>query len=145
MFSHGELFLFVITEIENINYLNHFIVIFRRSKQLKKTPGKSRSGSFKDEPVEVYCRIKPIPNTLESCLKLISSKTVQLFAPEGFSGYRNGLNGKEIQYTFKQVFDDSYSQKEIFDTVAFPLVHQLVNGKNGLLFTYGVTGILLNY
>lgn len=31
-------------------------------------------------------------------------------------------------------------QKEIFKTVALPLVESLIQGRNGLLFTYGVTG-----
>uniref|UniRef100_A0A8D0F0T0 Kinesin-like protein n=1 Tax=Strix occidentalis caurina TaxID=311401 RepID=A0A8D0F0T0_STROC len=31
-------------------------------------------------------------------------------------------------------------QKELFDVVAKPLVEDLIRGKNGLLFTYGVTG-----
>lgn len=117
-----------------------FLVRCRRCRQLRKTPGKSRSGSFKDEPVEVYCRIKPITSSLTNCLKVISSTTVQLSAPEGVGGYRSGANVKEIQYTFREVFDESFSQKEIFDRVALPLVHQLINGRNGLLFTYGVTG-----
>ena len=47
---------------------------------------------------------------------------------------------KEIQFTFNQVFDDSVTQKEVFDTVGLPLVSHLINGRNGLLFTYGVTG-----
>ncbi|KAK6642850.1 hypothetical protein RUM43_004352 [Polyplax serrata] len=111
-----------------------------RCKQLRKTPAKSRSGSFKDEPVEVYCRVKPIPSNLTNCLKLISSKTVQLSAPEGVVGYRNGVNAKEIQYTFRQVFDDGFSQKDVFNTVALPLVHQLISGRNGSGKTYTMNG-----
>ncbi|KFV03665.1 Kinesin-like KIF23, partial [Pterocles gutturalis] len=44
------------------------------------------------------------------------------------------------QYSFKEVFGTSVVQKELFDVVAKPLVEDLVHGKNGLLFTYGVTG-----
>uniref|UniRef100_A0A4W3IIK2 Kinesin-like protein n=2 Tax=Callorhinchus milii TaxID=7868 RepID=A0A4W3IIK2_CALMI len=45
-----------------------------------------------------------------------------------------------MQYSFKEVFGFFTTQKELFDVVAKPLVEDLVHGKNGLLFTYGVTG-----
>ena len=46
----------------------------------------------------------------------------------------------QTQYSFKQVFGTHTTQKELFDVVANPLVDDLIHGKNGLLFTYGVTG-----
>ncbi|CAL1548953.1 unnamed protein product, partial [Lymnaea stagnalis] len=52
---------------------------------------------------------------------------------------RNG-QVKEYQYTFQRVFDEFASQKAVFDHTALPLVRDLVAGKNGLLFTYGITG-----
>ncbi|NXX94313.1 KIF23 protein, partial [Centropus bengalensis] len=45
-----------------------------------------------------------------------------------------------MQYSFKEVFGTLVVQKELFDVVAKPLVEDLIHGKNGLLFTYGVTG-----
>ncbi|XP_040562314.1 kinesin-like protein KIF23 isoform X9 [Gallus gallus] len=45
-----------------------------------------------------------------------------------------------MQYSFKEVFGTLVAQKELFDVVAKPLVEDLIRGKNGLLFTYGVTG-----
>ncbi|NXT74546.1 KIF23 protein, partial [Zapornia atra] len=44
------------------------------------------------------------------------------------------------QYSFKEVFGTHVVQKKVFDVVAKPLVEDLIRGKNGLLFTYGVTG-----
>ncbi|NXP45744.1 KIF23 protein, partial [Heliornis fulica] len=44
------------------------------------------------------------------------------------------------QYSFKEVFGPHVIQKKLFDVVAKPLVEDLIRGKNGLLFTYGVTG-----
>ena len=38
------------------------------------------------------------------------------------------------------VFDEDSTQANVFDTVGLPLVHDVLIGKNGLLFTYGVTG-----
>ena len=38
------------------------------------------------------------------------------------------------------MFDDAFDQKQIYDQVGLSLVQDLLSGKNGLLFTYGVTG-----
>uniref|UniRef100_A0A3P8PX02 Kinesin-like protein KIF23 n=1 Tax=Astatotilapia calliptera TaxID=8154 RepID=A0A3P8PX02_ASTCA len=62
-----------------------------------------------------------------------------MHTPEGFKTNRNG-EYKETQYSFKKVFGVSVSQMELFEHVAKPLVDDLIRGKNGLLFTYGVTG-----
>ncbi|XP_071463437.1 kinesin-like protein KIF23 isoform X2 [Marmota flaviventris] len=109
-----------------------------------KTPRKPlvKKGSqtnFKD-PVGVYCRVRPLsfPDQ-ECCIEVINNTTVQLHTPEGYRLTRNG-DYKETQYSFKQVFGTHTTQKELFDVVANPLVDDLIHGKNGLLFTYGVTG-----
>ena len=38
------------------------------------------------------------------------------------------------------MFDEESSQGDVFDKVGLPLVNDVLQGKNGLLFTYGVTG-----
>lgn len=47
---------------------------------------------------------------------------------------------KETQCIFKHVFDANSTQRECYSLVAQPLVENLIKGRNGLLFTYGVTG-----
>lgn len=47
---------------------------------------------------------------------------------------------REYQFTFKKIFTEIHNQKDVFNIVARPLVENLIKGKNGLLFTYGVTG-----
>ncbi|XP_042352799.1 kinesin-like protein KIF23 isoform X2 [Plectropomus leopardus] len=102
-------------------------------------PPKKPSSNQKD-PVGVYCRVRPLgTEDEECCIEVISSTTIQLHAPEGFKTNRNG-EYKETQYSFKKVFGVSVSQIELFEHVAKPLVDDLIHGKNGLLFTYGVTG-----
>lgn len=86
------------------------------------------------------CRVRPLKYGTASCLKVLSQTTVQFSPPEGAVAYRNGSNYKEVQHTFKQVFDENSTQKDVFEKVALHLVKQLIGGKNGLLFTYGVTG-----
>uniref|UniRef100_A0A670K4H2 Kinesin-like protein n=1 Tax=Podarcis muralis TaxID=64176 RepID=A0A670K4H2_PODMU len=71
--------------------------------------------------------------------KVINTTTVQVHPPDGYRIFRNG-EYKEVQYSFKEVFNIGGTQKHVFDVVAKPLVDDLIHGKNGLLFTYGVTG-----
>uniref|UniRef100_A0A673A2Z5 Kinesin-like protein n=1 Tax=Sphaeramia orbicularis TaxID=375764 RepID=A0A673A2Z5_9TELE len=111
----------------------------RKGKTPRRHPPKKPPNSQKD-PVGVYCRVRPLgTENEECCIEVISSTTIQLHAPEGFKTNRNG-EYKETQYSFKKVFGVSVSQTELFDFVAKPLVDDLISGKNGLLFTYGVTG-----
>lgn len=94
--------------------------------------------SIKD-PVQVYCRLRPMQSTDMSCMHVTSATTIVITPPESAANFRMVTN-KEIQTTFSRVFTSDVTQKEIFKTVALPLVESLVNGRNGLLFTYGVTG-----
>ncbi|XP_073320571.1 kinesin-like protein KIF23 isoform X1 [Pagrus major] len=108
-----------------------------------KTPrrhGPKKASNTEKDPVGVYCRIRPLGGEDEECcVEMISSSTIQLHAPDGLKANRNG-EYKETQYTFKKVFGINTTQMELFEDVARPLVEDLIHCKNGLLFTYGVTG-----
>ncbi|XP_077996675.1 kinesin-like protein KIF23 [Glandiceps talaboti] len=109
-----------------------------RGKTPKKTPRKIASNA--KDPVEVYCRLRPKDeDDGEESIEVINSTTVQLAPPQCSIAYKSG-HYKETQYKFKYVFPDDTSQKALFDHVCYPLVNDLIRGKNGLLFTYGVTG-----
>ncbi|XP_036696728.1 kinesin-like protein KIF23 isoform X7 [Balaenoptera musculus] len=111
-----------------------------RTKTPRKPPVKKGSQTSLKDPVGVYCRVRPLSlPEQECCIEVINNTTVQLHTPEGYRLNRNG-DYKETQYSFKQVFGIHTTQKELFDVVANPLVDDLIHGKNGLLFTYGVTG-----
>uniref|UniRef100_A0A8C9WVB6 Kinesin-like protein n=1 Tax=Sander lucioperca TaxID=283035 RepID=A0A8C9WVB6_SANLU len=116
-------------------------LFFRKCKTPRRPPKKPSISFY--PPVtfaQVYCRVRPLGvEDEECCIEVISSATIQLHAPEGFKTNRNG-EYKETQYSFKKVFGVSISQIELFEHVAKPLVDDLIHGKNGLLFTYGVTG-----
>ncbi|XP_077372859.1 kinesin-like protein KIF23 isoform X2 [Festucalex cinctus] len=109
-----------------------------KGKTPRRPPPKKTSGQ--KDPVGVYCRVRPLGGEDEECcIEVISSTTIQLHAPEGFKTNRNG-EYKETQYSFRKVFGVLVSQTELFESVAKPLIDDLIHGKNGLLFTYGVTG-----
>ncbi|XP_050310521.1 kinesin-like protein KIF23 [Anthonomus grandis grandis] len=107
------------------------------AKRLKreKTTVSNNSNSDKD-PVHVYCRLRPLEEGSEpsSCIKILSANTLGLYTPESKSVT------KEVHYKFKHIFTGFSTQSEIFNHVAYPLLEDVLNGKNGLLFTYGVTG-----
>ncbi|XP_041031252.1 kinesin-like protein KIF23 isoform X3 [Carcharodon carcharias] len=107
--------------------------------QTPRRPVKKPSNNLKD-PVGVYCRVRPLTTEdTECCVEHISNTTIQLHPPDGIKVNRNG-EFKEMQCSFKEVFGAFTTQKELFNVVARPLVEDLIHGKNGLLFTYGVTG-----
>ncbi|XP_034077051.1 kinesin-like protein KIF23 isoform X2 [Gymnodraco acuticeps] len=103
-------------------------------------PGPKKAANIDKDPVGVYCRIRPLgAEDEECCLEMISSSTIQLHAPDGLKANRNG-EYKETQYSFKKAFGINTNQLELFEDVAKPLIEDLIHCKNGLLFTYGVTG-----
>uniref|UniRef100_A0A8D3BRY4 Kinesin-like protein n=1 Tax=Scophthalmus maximus TaxID=52904 RepID=A0A8D3BRY4_SCOMX len=116
-----------------------FFITYSKSKTPRR-PGPKKASNTEKDPVGVYCRIRPLgTEDEECCVEMISSSTIQLHAPDGLKANRNG-EYKETQYSFKKVFGINTTQMELFEDVAKPLVEDLIHCKNGLLFTYGVTG-----
>nr|CAI5820125.1 unnamed protein product [Callosobruchus analis] len=105
-----------------------------RSLRREKTTLSSNSNSEK-QPVFVYCRLKPVNESEDTtpCIKVLSSQ--ELCIAQELKGTR-----KELCYRFKHIFTSYTTQREIFDHVAYPLLDDLLHGKNGLMFTYGITG-----
>ncbi|XP_043263298.1 kinesin-like protein KIF23 [Colletes gigas] len=92
------------------------------------------------DPVQVYCRLRPMQHPTDvSCMKVTSDTSLIITPPESSTNFRTSSN-KEIQTTFSRVFTPDATQKDIFNVVAYPLVENVIRGRNGLLFTYGVTG-----
>lgn len=78
---------------------------------------------FKD-PVEVYCRLRPLKNENDcACIKRVDDNTLHLIP--------SGNNKLESFYTFKYVFPEDTTQKQLFDRIGLPLIRDLIHGKNG--------------
>ncbi|GFU29884.1 kinesin-like protein KIF23 [Nephila pilipes] len=106
-----------------------------RAKTPKKALAKFKV-SVKD-PIVVYCRVRPLDNQYDQiCVKTKDDKTVVLFPPDVS---QNSRIIKEVHYSFQFAFNEATTQKDLFEHVAYPLVQDLLNGNNGLLFTYGIT------
>ena len=108
-----------------------------------KIKSRTRRRSLKaKDPVEVFCRIRPnedpIPEDTEDenytrCIGVISDTILQLNPPKSSLAYKSG-NKTTTQHTFKFVFQDSVTQKKVFDHVARPLVYDLLNVSYNLFF-----------
>uniref|UniRef100_A0A8C5BAA0 Kinesin-like protein n=1 Tax=Gadus morhua TaxID=8049 RepID=A0A8C5BAA0_GADMO len=116
------------------------VLVDHRKAKTPRRPGHKKTSNTEKDPVGVYCRIRPLgADDEECCVEMISNTTIQLHPPDGLKANRNG-DFKETQYSFKKVFGIQTTQKELFEDVAKPLIEDLIQCKNGLLFTYGVTG-----
>ncbi|RWS13149.1 kinesin-like protein KIF23 [Dinothrombium tinctorium] len=98
----------------------------------KAAPPTKPKPSLSKDPVEVFCRLRPNANVADlTCVRRYNDTTIQLVSPSS--------PRIELFYSFRYVFPETATQKELFDCVALPLVSDLLAGKNGLLFTYGIT------
>ncbi|TGZ73918.1 hypothetical protein CRM22_001236 [Opisthorchis felineus] len=98
-----------------------------------RTPALRHLRSSSGQKVQVFCRVKPNSTDSPSCIEIINETTLKTV------GSRAG-SYKETLHTFSAVYDDQVSQDVVFQNVALPLVGELLEGKNGLLLTYGTTG-----
>lgn len=112
------------------------------SKKLSPTtPGKTtqQKAPKPKDPVEVYCRLRPLKEEeAQSCANVISESVLQLNPPECSHDFKSG-HKNPTQHTFKHVFDEDSIQTDLFDSLGFPFVEDLLQGKDGLLFAYGIT------
>ncbi|TKR77834.1 hypothetical protein L596_018738 [Steinernema carpocapsae] len=99
---------------------------------------KRKHASKKKESLEVLCRLTPYSG-VDPAVRFYNETTVCTSPPAGLL-QRSGSPYPETLYKFGYVFDESESQQDVFERSASDMIEQLVRGKNGLLFTYGVTG-----
>ncbi|GMR48105.1 hypothetical protein PMAYCL1PPCAC_18300, partial [Pristionchus mayeri] len=100
--------------------------------------GKLKHKRSDKETLEVVCRLTPY-NGNNPCLTLVDENTVECSPPSGVLN-RNGQPNADKVYEFGRVFDETDTQKDVFERCSVDLIEHLVTGKNALLFTYGVTG-----
>uniref|UniRef100_A0A0N4ZFA1 Kinesin-like protein n=1 Tax=Parastrongyloides trichosuri TaxID=131310 RepID=A0A0N4ZFA1_PARTI len=89
------------------------------------------------DSLEVLCRLKPC-SELEPCIVPIDDQHIKVIPPRGYD--RRGIIPNEAVYKFGAIFDDAASQKDVFNRSTIDLIRGVLNGVDGLLFTYGVTG-----
>ncbi|KAF8499449.1 P-loop containing nucleoside triphosphate hydrolase protein [Gautieria morchelliformis] len=93
------------------------------------------------EAIKAFLRIRPQSSeepTSTPYLSALSSTAVQMTDPSP-STCRLRPVSTHSTYTFSKVFLPETQQAEFFTHAALPLVRDLLEGQNGLLFAYGVT------
>jgi len=121
------------------------LTFFRRIRTPARTPAAqsrmvARLASTETEEVAVFCRLRPLASEdgEERCVEVCEDGHSVRVAPPADSA-RYGLRAA-LQCRFAGVFDEECGQRRLFHSVGLPLVRNLLLGRNGLLFTYGVTG-----
>ncbi|XP_026561670.1 kinesin-like protein KIF20A [Pseudonaja textilis] len=100
------------------------------------------------QPLKVYLRVRPFSkaelenNENQDCLIIENQETVTLQAPKELAQIKT--NEKKIghsahQFTFTKVFGPDTTQNDFFEGTMKDIVKAYLEGRNGLVFTYGVT------
>jgi hypothetical protein len=88
------------------------------------------------EPIRVYCRVKPPPPNEASCAEIANGTSVVLRAPHPDA---SADAEKADSFHFTGAFSNNYTQEDVYNATAQPLVNSLFEGRNCLLFSYGPT------
>ncbi|CAL1599496.1 unnamed protein product [Knipowitschia caucasica] len=93
------------------------------------------------ENLKVFLRIRPFTATesdsgeSQECVLVEPPHSVLLTAPRSL----RSLSQTSQRFSFTQVFGPDTSQQQIFDGSVRSLLHDVLDGGNALVFTYGVT------
>lgn len=104
------------------------------------------------EPIRAYLRIRPRGNQEGTpYIHVLSDKEVLMTPPDSVKVRTRGTSSP-VKYTFSKVFDGDAKEPELsndleslseqsqfFTETTLPLVQDLLEGRNSLVFTYGVT------
>jgi len=100
------------------------------------------------EPMKVYLRIRPFlpkevnKNEDQACIIVKDNQKIELSAPKDSFAFKSGIRGladQSHEFTFTHVYKQETLQKDFFDSTMLPFVKDILDGQNGLCFTYGVT------
>ncbi|XP_062376652.1 kinesin-like protein KIF20A [Sardina pilchardus] len=125
-------------------------------KALPELSGISSIASMQSEVIDgpeqqqlrVYLRVRPFSKEEQNsgedqgCIVLEDSETAVLHAPKGSASMKNsekGIGQSMYKFSFTQIFAPEVGQAEVFDGTVRSQVQDFLQGKNALLFSYGVT------
>ncbi|KAJ7770894.1 kinesin-like protein [Mycena maculata] len=117
------------------------------SKPTAKRKGPKSAEDDEREPIMAYLRIRPHLGDDEPSsspyLEPLSDTSVRMTDPHDPQNnawrYRVSTIAPSSIYTFSHIFPTHTSQSDFFTKTTLPLVRDVLQGQNGLLFAYGVT------
>ncbi|XP_053208171.1 kinesin-like protein KIF20A [Panonychus citri] len=95
-----------------------------------------------DEKIATFLRIRPIDNFTieESPYKIIDSNKIYIDEKTSSNcGSAKKINATRNVYNFTEILDESVNQLNVFSKCCLPLVEDVLDGNNGILFCYGTT------
>ena len=100
------------------------------------TPKKNNYEKKLENSMKIFLRVRPRnQNETESCID-VDGNSILLIPPQSLL---NGRGQKKI-YEFENIFDENTSQKTIFEKTFLNLLPSISEGRDILLFDYGVKG-----
>ncbi|KAJ3815667.1 kinesin-like protein [Lentinula aff. lateritia] len=120
-----------------------------KSTTVTRKAGKANANAadIEREPIMAYLRIRPNVNEddeVSPYLTQLTDTSVRMTDPNQehqnpSSRFRSSAVTPSSTYTFSHVFPPNTMQGEFFTRTTLPLVRDVLEGQNALLFTYGVT------
>ncbi|CAI5673776.1 unnamed protein product [Oreochromis niloticus] len=105
-------------------------------------------GAAEQQTMSVYLRVRPFSkeelsnNEDQACVVIENSQTMTLNAPKGSATMKSSEKGIGMslhKFSFSQIFGPDTTQAELFENTVKSQMSDFLDGKNALIFSYGVT------
>ncbi|CAF1404841.1 unnamed protein product [Adineta steineri] len=94
------------------------------------------------QTIQIFCRIKPTKSktSVYEINPVEDGAHLSVMIPkEATDGYINNKK-EDFRFRFRQIFDQTAKQEDVFALVARPVIDNVISGYNGTIFAYGQTG-----